>query len=131
MARMITAFWVGCFLLAGCLPSPPKTDLNAVIRRSGGYNVLRTEAEAAYKAMTSTQTEVLNPSNYPPLIKALSPQIVQTRTVNPPVLMVQTMGGFNHRGILIVLGTNITYRPTIGHNWVRTELAPGVFEFRE
>ena len=131
MRKMLAIFWMGCLLLAGCIPNPPKTDHDAIIRRNGGYNVLRTEAEAAYKAMTSAQTEVLDPSNYPPSIRALSPQIVQVRMVNPPVLMIQTMGGFNHRGVLIVLSTDITYRPTIGHNWVRKELAPGVFEFRE
>jgi len=129
---MIRKMMLGAsILVAGCLPVPPKTDHDAIIRRNGGYAVLRTEAEAAYEAMASVQADFLDPSNYPPAIKALSPQIVQAREVKPPVLMIQTMGGFNHRGLLVVLGTNTNYRPSNGHGWVRKELSPGVFEFRE
>ena len=122
---------MGCVCVAGCQPVPPRTDHGEIIQRNGGYKVLKKEAAEIFKTIDLTKTETVDPVHYTPQIRALKPQIVAAHEVEPPVLMIQTMGGFNHQGLLIVLDTSSTHRPTIGHNWVRTELAPGVFEFRE
>ncbi len=71
----------------------------------------------------------------PPAIKSLSPQVVQLRvTESPPATIVdiQTSGGFQHRGYLVVcLSKDPNFVPEKGRNWRITKVAPRVFEYRE
>ncbi|HQK02558.1 MAG: hypothetical protein KA191_07510 [Verrucomicrobia bacterium] len=71
----------------------------------------------------------------PPAIKTLSPQIVQLRvTESPPatVVDIQTSGGFQHRGYLVVCASkDPNFIPQKGRNWRITKIAPAVFEYRE
>ena len=126
MKRM-TAVILACFIAAGCSPA----NRNDTILKNGGYGVLRSDCETLFRSIDPSQTGSADPTNYPASIIVLRPQFVGVHRLEPPVLIIQTSGGFRHEGILVVLGTNLTYRPTIGHGWVQKELAPGVFEFRE
>ena len=126
--RLLAGIIIGSTFLAGCFPVPPKIDHDTVIKNHGGYEALRADANAMFVTATN---DCVAPSNYSPLIKFLAPQYVAVQQKEPPVLIIQTMGGFHHRGLLVVVGTNTNYRPEIGHGWARKELAPCVFEFEE
>lgn len=71
----------------------------------------------------------------PSAIKSLSPQLVQLRvTESPPatVVDIQTSGGFQHRGYLVVCASkDPNFVPQKGRNWRIIKIAPGVFEYRE
>lgn len=71
----------------------------------------------------------------PPTIKSLSPQYVQLRiTESPPatVVDIQTSGGFQHGGYLVVcVSKDPNFVPQKGRNWRITKIAPAVFEYRE
>lgn len=71
----------------------------------------------------------------PPGIKSLLPQVVQLRvTESPPatVVDIQTSGGFQHRGYLVVCASrDPNFVPQTGRNWRITQIAPAVFEYRE
>ncbi|HPY32158.1 MAG TPA: hypothetical protein PLT00_16130 [Verrucomicrobiota bacterium] len=71
----------------------------------------------------------------PPAIKSLSPQVVQLRVTESPaatVVDIQTSGGFQHRGYLVVCASkDANFVPQKGRNWRITKVAPAVFEYRE
>jgi hypothetical protein len=71
----------------------------------------------------------------PTAIRSLSPQLVQLRvTESPPatVVDIQTSGGFQHRGYLVVCASKAPdFVPQKGRNWRITKIAPRVFEYRE
>ena len=85
-------------------------------------------------ASESKDTWTVNDS-LPPTIKSLSPQYVQLSvTESPPatVVDIQTSGGFEHRGYLVVCACkDPNFVPKKGPNWTITKVAPGVFEYRE
>ena len=127
--KTIIGIIIGLTLITGCAPKQPDTD--AVIRANGGYAALLDASESIYKQIDPAGNGIADTNSYPPIIAALKPQVVAIHAEAPPTLLIQTLGGFNHQGLLVVLDKNATDKPTIGHNWVRNELSPGVFEFRE
>ena len=129
MKTIIVGILIGLALITGCAPKQPDSD--AVITANGGYAALLAASESIYKQIDPDGNGVADPSSYPPIIAALKPQFVAIHAETPPTLLIQTLGGFSHQGLLVVLDKNTTDRPAIGNNWVRKELFPGVFEFRE
>jgi len=69
----------------------------------------------------------------PPTIASLSPQHVEVSIREwATVVDIQTMGGFNHRGYLVVCSSkDPNFVPQKGRNWRITKVAPAVFEYRE
>lgn len=129
MKTVIAGILIGFALIAGCAPKQPDSD--AIIKANGGYAALMAASESIYKQIDPDGNGMADPNSYPPIIVALKPQAVAIHTETPPTLLIQTLGGFNHQGLLVVLDKNTNEKPTIGNNWVRNELSPGVFEFRE
>lgn len=127
MKRISQTLW--CLLavmMSGC-----GVNHDSVVRKHGGYANLKVEAAEVFNSIDTNGSQAFSGTNLPPVMAALKPQFVNMHELNPPVLNIQTLGGFNHQGLLIVLGTNTAYRPETGHGWVRKELAPGVWEYRE
>lgn len=85
---------------------------------------------AAHGKDTWTASDSLSPT-----IKSLLPQVVQLRvTESPPatVVDIQTSGGFQHRGYLVVCASkDPNFVPQKGRNWRIAKIAPAVFEYRE
>jgi hypothetical protein len=69
----------------------------------------------------------------PATIKSLSPQFVELlEREGATVVDIQTSGGFQHRGYLVVCTSQDTnYVPRKGRNWHITKVGPNVFEYRE
>jgi hypothetical protein len=69
----------------------------------------------------------------PPAIKSLSPQYVQLLAGEAATVVdIQTSGGFQHHGYLVVCASkDPNFLPEKGRNWRITRVAPGVFEYRE
>jgi hypothetical protein len=117
------------------LPAPQtlRKDGDRVIRQKGGYGVFRTECEELFRAVTNEESRPPVPADYPPLIAALRPQFIEVEKTEPPFLVIQTSGGFYHRGFVIVMDTNLSYKPewggSLGLAW--EQRAPGIWEFKE
>ena len=127
MKTISAGILIGLSLATGCTPKQPDSD--AVINAKGGYAALMAASELMYEQLKSGTT--VDPNSYPLIIAALKPQVVAIHAETPPTLLIQTRGGFSHQGLLVVLDRNATAKPNIGNDWVRKELSPGVFEFRE
>ncbi len=101
---------------------------------SGGYHVLRQESVALLQDYKRTKKEILGPDDaLPPAIASLKPQYVQVCDyVSAPFVDIQTSGGFQHRGLLVVCDEAATnYVPQKGRGWTITKVADFVFEYRE
>ena len=129
MKTIIVGILIGLALITGCAPRQPDSD--AIIKANGGYAALMAASEVVYKQINPDGDGYADTNTFPPIISALKPQSVAIHTKDPPTLVIQTLGGFSHQGLLVVLDKNATDKPTIGHNWVRNEISPGVFEFKE
>ena len=129
MKTIIVGTLIGLLLITGCAPKQP--DSAAIIKANGGYAALVAASELVYKQISPDGDGYADANTYPPIIAALKPQYVAIHSKTPPTLVIQTLGGFYHQGLLVVLDKNSNDAPTIGNNWVRKELSPGVFEFRE
>ena len=129
MKTIIVGTLIGLLLITGCAPKQP--DSAAIIKANGGYAALVAASESIYKQIDPDGNGVADPNSYPPIIAALKPQVVAIHAETPPTLLIQTLGGFNHQGLLVVLDKTATDTPTIGNNWVRKELSACIFEFRE
>ena len=127
--KAIAGILIGLMLITGCAPKQPDSD--AIIQANGGFAALMAASEFVYKQINPDGDGYADANIYPPIIAALKPQAVAIHEKDPPTLLIQTLGGFSHQGLLVVLGGNTNYKPDIGHNWVRKELSPGVYEFRE
>ncbi len=69
----------------------------------------------------------------PPTIKSLSPQSVQLLAGDTAtVIDIQTSGGFQHRGYLVVCESkDPNFIPSKGRGWKVVKIGPGVFTYRE
>ena len=129
MKSKLAGILISLTLITGCASKQPDSD--TIIRANGGYAALVAASVSVYKQIDPEGNGIADTNSYPPIITALKPQVVAIHAETPPTLLIQTLGGFRHQGLLVVLDKNATEKPTIGNNWVRKELSPGVFEFRE
>jgi hypothetical protein len=118
----------------GC---PRYSNLGRAIDKAGGPERIRAEV--------GVFIDLYNKSNgresswrperrqFPPAIAAMRPQSVHISRQGQNVLFVdvRVKSGFMHHGLLVAPSDlNVTSLPRIS-NWQVTELAPGVFEYRE
>ena len=59
------------------------------------------------------------------------PQHIAIFSKDALMIDVQTCGGFYHRGLIVDPSDEHVSMDEVGMNWLRGELAPGVFEYRE
>ena len=115
-------------VLAGCSQPP------AVVKPSGGYQVLRQECVALLQDYRRTKKEFWRREDkLPPAIASLRPQYVQIcGEIAPPFVDIQTSGGFQHQGLLVVCDDAAKdYVPVKGRDWTVTKVADFVFAYRE
>ena len=115
-------------LLSGC---GNHIDHDSIVLSGGGYTQLKLEARSLFSIHSTNESYSCTGTNLPSLLLSLNPQIVQIHERTPPVLNIQTLGGFNHQGLLVVLNTNSTHKPVTGRKWGIVELSPGVWQYRE
>ena len=69
----------------------------------------------------------------PPAIASLKPQYIQVHgEVSPPIVDIQTSGGFQRQGLLMVFdSTASNFVPQKGRDWRLTKIADFVFAYPE
>ncbi|OQB36778.1 MAG: hypothetical protein BWY06_02688 [Candidatus Latescibacteria bacterium ADurb.Bin168] len=126
-------------LCGGCgqsgSPKNPTVQTNSPAVQTNMTNLVA-ECEALARDGAAQGKDTWTASDpLPPAIKSLSPQVVQLRVTESPaatVVDIQTSGGFQHRGYLVVCASkDANFVPQKGRNWRITKVAPAVFEYRE
>jgi hypothetical protein len=113
-------FWRG--------PEAYRVDYVEVVNAAGGFPRLRLECQAMAERFDRTDSYQISLSNLPPTLAALKPQFVSPYG-HDVFIDIQTSGGFYHRGLLVSLTEPNRVAPQ--KKWLRDEIAPGVFEYRE
>lgn len=126
VAFAVIALCGGC--VQSSIPASPTVQANMTDLVAQCKTLARDGAAQGKDAWTASDP-------LPPAIKSLSPQVVQLRvTESPPatVVDIQTSGGLQHRGYLVVCASKAAnFVPQKGRNWRITKVAPAVFEYRE
>ena len=122
---LYTVFCVA--VLAGCKRQP------VVATPSGGYLALRQECVTLLEDYRRTKKESWGREDaLPPGVASLKPQFVQVLSTSPAVIDIQTSGGFQHQGLLVVCDDAAKgYIPVKGRGWITRKVADCVFEYRE
>jgi hypothetical protein len=125
----ITSLAVGlCISCGRTSSSPTKAGVNITSLVAECQALIRDGESQGKDSWVSTDP-------LPPTIKSLAPQFVRLRiTGSPPatVVDIQTSGGFQHRGYLIVCkSTDPNFIPAAGRDWRVAKLGEGVFEYQE
>jgi len=122
-------------LVIGCTKPGTLQNANAPSTPQMFRNLITQSKELANDGIAKGKETWTPADPLPPAIRSLAPQVVQLRTGNSPrtsVLDIQTSGGFQHRGYLVVCATeDPNFIPTKGRNWRIKKLAPELFEYQE
>lgn len=133
VALLVVALCAGCGE-SGSQTNPTAQANNPAVQTNMTNLVAECQALASEGSAQGKDTW-MSTDPLPPTIKSLSPQLVQLRvTESPPatVVDIQTSGGFQHRGYLIICASkDPNFVPQKSRNWRITKIAPGVFEYRE
>ena len=130
MNRQFHKLAIGLVLLTGCSANTTIPADNII--KGVDFTTFTNEAYQLYMLLDGSNSDYADPKDYPESIRALEPQIVSIHGKNPPTMMIQTSGGFQHKGLLIVFEADDSdHVPSIGKNWFKKEIHPGVFEYRE
>ncbi len=105
-----------------------RMDFKEVIGRTDGFEKLHAECASLARSLDETNYCLVWPTNLPPVLGSLRPQIIQLH--DERFMDVQVNGGFNHRGLLVSLDAADTNVPP-SHRWFRRQIAPGVYEYKE
>ena len=126
----------GAFFVAfvvGCNNRGPQ--LAQSIQAAGGMETLKTECADLVSKFQSARLDIIDATNYPPVVAKLKPQIVQIEEQRSlPFVHIQITGGFNHHGLLVAgnpLPADLVPVRGGGGKWRVWKLADGVFEYRE
>lgn len=96
---------------------------------AGNPATLKAECATMYTNLTAIGSGYFTGPTYPPTIATLAPQFVRIHSDSPPAINIQTSGGFYHAGYIVVLATNALHKPS--QKWLRKEVSPGIWEYRE
>jgi hypothetical protein len=118
---------VAVCLVVGCHRTP---SITARVQTAGGPVALKRECESFFAGRGELNESWIPsaPSNLPPVIVALHPQVLTVhRKGGLPVVDIQVAGGFTHRGVVVVL-TNApaTFMPS-KPGWRVARIGDGVY----
>jgi hypothetical protein len=124
-------FLAGIMLATSCGRAPSLSDQ---VRAAGGAAALIRDCETILAEHKKTQNDTWTASdtNLPPTIAALRPQFVRARRYyGLPMVDIQVSGGFNRRGLMVVLtNTPPDFMPRKS-SWRVSKMADGIFEYCE
>jgi hypothetical protein len=119
------------------LSCPRYADLARAVDKAGGPAKIRDEVGVFLDLYNKSNGRAFSwrpeRGEFPDAIAAMRPQSILISRQGRGVLFVdiRITSGFMHHGLLVApSGLNVTNLPRIS-NWRVTELAPGVFEYRE
>jgi hypothetical protein len=132
--RLLTTFSLLIFItaLAGCNRGP---RLLSSIQTAGGIEALKKDCAELVSNFENTRPDIIDKTNYPPVVAKLSPQIVRIQEQRSfTFVAIQITGGFSHSGLLVSaqdLPLDFVPLQGGGGKWRVWKLADRVFEYRE
>jgi len=110
-------------------PRGYRNDIAKLIREHGDVEELIRECMFVANTLGETNMYLMNPTNLPPMLSKLNPQLIALSDTDGYV-DVMLSGGFSHRGLLVC--TNMTDQlPAPYHRWLKGAVGKGVYEYRE
>jgi hypothetical protein len=109
-------------------PESYRVDYAEVVNAAGGFPCLRRECQVLAERFSRDASYQVALSSLPPVLATLKPQSVDLYG-GGTFIIIQTSGGFYHRGLLVSLTETNSEAPPM--KWLRAKIAQGVFEYRE
>jgi hypothetical protein len=109
-------------------PECYRIDFKETVGGKEGFEKLHAECASLVTTLDGSHYDLNVPTNLPPVLAALRPQSI-TLEYDPLCVNIQVSGGFFHRGLLVKVNPEDKAVPSM--TWIRGQIAPGIYEWKE